>query len=144
MFKFVSVCLVASLLTATSAVAAPANTSVAQVQSPCREQGHTNEQACVVVYKQVSSTDPTTVSKMDLSVAKQLQGRVKNFSVIYTYKVRPSRANRDVGLTVQRGQQSIMADLYANTPRQFWVITRDGGRSWSKLTTTDMDSVIEY
>lgn len=131
-------------LTAPALAAAPTTTGIAQVQSPCREQGHTNEQACVVVYKQVSGNNPTATTTMDLSVAKGLQGRVKNFSVIYAYKVRPGSANRDIGLTVQRGQQTIMADLYANAPRKFWVITRDGGRSWTKLTTTDMDSVIEY
>jgi hypothetical protein len=146
MSKILSLCVIAALAVSipSQVVQAEAAQSTTQVQSPCRVPGHAREQACVVVYKLVPGNDPVFHSTMTLDSAKALQGKAKAFSVIYTYKVKPSSPNAQIGLQIERGREGMMSDIFIRKPTNFWVTTNDGGRTWSKLTTTDMSSVISY
>lgn len=132
----------AALLTSAKVCAADVRPAV-QVQTPCMLEGHGHDQACVIVNKRISGNSPTATTTMDLSVAKVLAGKATRFSVVYAYRVQPG-LNTDIGLTINRGDQSMISDIYAANPTFFWVTTRDGGKTWSKLTTTDMNSVVSY
>lgn len=114
----------------------------ATIESPCREPGHTREQACVVVNRSVVANNPTINDTLNTAVAKGV--KAQNYSVIYVYRIRAGSRNSEGGIMVTRGDDIMMADISTAQPVKVWVTTRDGGRSWSKLATSDMGSAISY
>jgi photosystem II stability/assembly factor-like uncharacterized protein len=114
------------------------------VQSPCREAGHTREQACVVVVKLVPGDDPMRDETFNLAPARQLAGKVRNFSVIYAYKVRRNTGNSDIGLRLEHGRDTVIADVSSTEPTKFWVTTKDGGRTWSRLASSEGDGALSF
>lgn len=126
--------LIATIVAVTPAPAVGAGFAMSQVQMPCREAGH-REQACVVVHKLLSGREAIDHQTFSLTPAAMLKGKTQNFSVIYVYHTNPSVAGGTATVSVERGDDGYMTDVHVGKPGQFWMTTRDGGRTWSKISS---------
>lgn len=121
--------------------AATVTNSVTQIESPCKEAGHTGEQGCAVVTVLYSGQNPMENTNLTTASSKLLAGKAQRMSVIYKLQVKRNAPNDQIGATVNHGGDSIIADVYSNKPVLFWVSSRDGGRSWSKMQTSGTGTI---
>lgn len=134
----IAICTLASPATARSA-----NSPPPQIQTPCREVGFTNQQACVVTHKFFSGDQPVAHVTLTTAPSAPLKGRYKNITMIYVYHLKRG-LNDYIGVNVDNGKSGLVADVYTTRPTYVWVSTRNGGRSWSNVTTTNMARTISW
>jgi hypothetical protein len=145
MKSIMSFLIVAATALSMPAMAAPVkSTPSMELQSPCREMVSKNRNSCIVVSKIIPGNRPTQTITIDPAYIKAAAGKAGDFAVVYALKSKPYRGYSSVGVTVTNGRSGVVTDLPANTPTLFWISTRNGGRTWSSVKTTDMDSAITY
>lgn len=140
--KLIHLLAISGLITS-PALGAPGGMTRFDVQAPCRSAPGLN-MPCVVVTKTVSGDAPMVRSTVDMTPAKILQGQNPSFAIVYNYKVKPGGYNSEATLALSRGSDTVMGDISSNKARPFWIFTRDGGRTWSKVRTTNMDGALSY
>ena len=115
----------------------------AEMQMPCKVEGHQSEKGCILVYKYLSGDNPGMQHlEIDPMLARALQGKVNGFSVIYEVQMIPGGLNSDGSASVEFGGHWVSSDVSSNKPTFFWVTTRDSGKSWSRPMTTDMSGAL--
>jgi hypothetical protein len=111
------------------------------LQMPCRQAGHESESACTVVPVLLDSTKPVGDIEMDLAVKPNLTSS-QSYSIVYLVKAStaPSNAATSVSIaTAKDATKMIQADVSTSTDRPFWITSKDGGKTFGNLETTNME-----
>lgn len=128
---------------ASPALARPTTLPPAQIQTPCRELGFAGVQACVVTHKSFSGDQPVVHVTLTTAPSAPLKSRYQSIALINVYHLRRG-LNDHIGVNVDNGKSGLVADVYNNRPTYVWMSTRNGGRSWSNVTTTNMANVLSW
>lgn len=114
-----------------------------QIQTPCHEIGFAGVQACVVTHRYFSGDQPVAHVTLTTAPSTPLKSRYQSIALINVYHLRRG-LNDYIGVNVDNGKSGLVADVYANRPTYVWMSTRNGGRSWSNVTTTNMANVLSW
>ncbi len=102
---------------------------------------------CVFVQKQLRSQDGTTSIDLDFKVDQKLKGRIKEYTIVWAYFLTPnSRYNNDTfhfyTNTNLAHYQDVILKLTKTKPVFIWATTRDYGRSFTPIQTSQKDAEV--
>ena len=102
---------------------------------------------CVMSIKQLQSQDGTTSVDLDFTVDRPLRGRIKDYTIIWSYSLSPkSRYNSDTfhfyTNTNLAHYQDVILELTKTKPVLIWTTTHDYGRSFTPIQTSQKDAEV--